>query len=79
MFSSVVVLYVNVLRHVGSHGVVGKLDAFLVVLIDTCGASQLLVDILHELTEMQSALPCAVDCYVLRLLCGGRVITSCCL
>jgi hypothetical protein len=61
-----------VLRHIGSHGAVGKLDAFLVVLIDSCGASQLLADIPHELTEMHGAFPCAGDCYILRSLCGGK-------
>jgi hypothetical protein len=66
------VLDVNVICSVGSHGVAGKLDRFLVVFIDGCGTSLLLVDIMYELHKAHNALPNAAE---FRILCfyGGKI------
>jgi hypothetical protein len=66
-----VVLDVDVRRHVRSHGVVGELDCSPGVFIVRCGTALLSVDILYQLPEVHKLLPGPADRHVLRF-CGGE-------
>jgi hypothetical protein len=66
------VLDVDVFCHVRGHGVVSKLDCVLIVLIECSRSTVLaLVDILHQLPKVYSALSCATYIDILCL-CGGQ-------